>query len=796
MKKRLISLLLAMVMLLAAAVPAMAAITDPNGSGLDVVILIDRSGTMKSTDPSSIALAATKMFADRCNSRDNSVAVVTYGYEILTETDFYDLSSNGKVDQLRTEVDKCTIQDGSEDTNTGMALEHVYNKIAARRAGFPNHKFAVLVISDGQIDIGDSKAFKADDRYPDKSEATQNMLIQQSQAIGAATAQTCAAENIPIYCLGIYSQQRNILGDDMSSWSGATGGMYRDTDDINEVYNIIREMYLDMTGNPDSIPVTNGMFTIPDNALEANVEIVPSIPVGKMTLTRPDGSQVDLSGNDLNVKIREDSHYTMVKLAKPEPGDWKLTFADGVDHNLTVYVTCNLDLSMLLHVPETEYNCNPVTVKLEATKQKTPYYDPAQPARLTVTHADTGSVIAQTDMAWNPAEGMYEYTFTPTTLGEYRFHAEITTGDMTNVTTNEGAAVLHVIPRPVTKVQDLGDYAFAGRLLHGYVPYDHAADLRGYFSDPDARGIVGYEVELSEHDFITAVVDNATGRLTYTALKATTNPITVTVYAIDSLGERSEPLVGTVTVEDAQRPVTLSSVNPVPAEPIKIKAMLPEKQGKAVLTALSAYFEEPNAIDGEIIIGVTAAEQVGSQLVEVSVINDELVLRGLKAGTTNVVVTATSSDTSHIDFSVTVRVENLMTTILLIVGGILLLLALIALVIWLVVEANKPPFTSMASLTVTLCGDDEFDGTDMLRKYGKRKVKLSEICRKAGLYFGPFGSYLDKITIRPKKNGILVQCAIKNVPQKEFTLRPYDARTIDVDPANDYSIKLEYYEAD
>ena len=159
MKKRLISLLMALIMLLAC-VPAMADNTDPNGTGLDVVILIDRSGTMNSTDPSGIALAATKMFADRCNSRDNSVAVVTYGYEILTETDFYDLSSNGKVDQLRSEVDKCVIQDRSEDTNTGMALEHVYNKIAARRAQFPNHTFAILVISDGKIDIGDSKAFK------------------------------------------------------------------------------------------------------------------------------------------------------------------------------------------------------------------------------------------------------------------------------------------------------------------------------------------------------------------------------------------------------------------------------------------------------------------------------------------------------------------------------------------------------------------------------------------------------------------------------------------------------------
>ena len=81
----------------------------------------------------------------------------------------------------------------------------------------------------------------------------------------------------------------------------------------------------------------------------------------------------------------------------------------------------------------------------------------------------------------------------------------------------------------------------------------------------------------------------------------------------------------------------------------------------------------------------------------------------------------------------------------------------------------------------------------MLRKYQQRKVKLSEICRKSGRTTGQFGSYLDKIVVVPRKNGILVQCNLKNVRQKELTLRPYDSRTIDIDPDNDLSIKLEYY---
>lgn len=797
MKKRLISLLMALIMLLAC-VPAMADNTDPNGTGLDVVILIDRSGSMPKTDPDEIALAATKMFIDRCNAQDNSVAVVTYGYSVLTDTDFYDLSRDGSVDELRGKVEESTIKDTSNDTNTGMALEHVYSKIAARRAAFPNHKFAILVISDGKIDIQKCKEFLNDDRYPDKSDATYKMLIDQSKQIGKNTAQNCANEGVPIYCLGVYNNENqggNILGPDMQEWSNTTGGLYREEDDVGQVYNVIRDMYLHMTGNPSGIPVTNGEFQIPDNALEANVEIVPAVKAGQMTMTRPDGTNVDLSGNDTNVKIREDAQYTMVKLIKPKAGTWKMTFADGVNHNTTVYVTCNLDLNMQLYVPETEYNATPVTIELDATKQKAPYYDPSHLPTLTISQ--NGNVVQQGTMNWNPGTSRYEFTFMPSVVGQYEVRAELETPNMVNVATrtaDDREAVINIIPRLVSKAQDLGDYAFAGRLLHGYTPVDHASDLRGYFSDPDNRGIVGYEVELSEHDFITAVADNASGRLTYTALKPTTNPVVVTVYAIDAMGERSEPLTGSVTVEDSQMPVAVNPAATLPTEPIRIRAILPEKQSNAVLSGLLGCFVEPNAIDGDTILGVTAAELSAEQFVEVSVVNDELVLRGLKAGKTAVEVTASGSDGSVASFTVNVNVENLLTVILLIIGGVLLLLVIIALVIWAVVQANKPAFAPMSSLTVTLCSDMDSEGTDMLRKYNKRKVKLSEICSKAGVFTGNFGATLEHITVRPRKGGIVVQCNIKNVPQKEFTLRPYDARTIDIDPVNDYSIKLEYFD--
>ncbi len=789
MKKILISLILTLALILAAA-PALASsvASSTTDTGLDVVILVDRSGTMSKTDPDSIALAATKMFADRCTAK-NSVAVITYGYDILYESGFYDLSSNGSLDQLRMAVDACTIQDRTEDTNTGLAMRRAYETIEARRAMYPDRHFAVLVLSDGQIDVGDSKSFKA--AYPNADENLKQQLIQESQQMGADAAAQFAADGIPVYCLGIYSESTNILGQDMSQWASLTGGQYEVTNDINEVYNLIRQMYLDMTGNPNFVTVTDGTFDIPDNVLEANIEIVPSIGVELMTLADPAGNQIDLTGGDPAVSVRKDTQYTMVKLALPDPGRWLLTFADGVTHDLTVKVTYNLDLNMLLYVPENVVNGDTVDVVLTATKQNVPYYDAAQPAMLSVTCLTNG-VSNQVPMAWDANALQYTYTFTPTVVGEYRFSAQIQTSDLVNHATE---AVMKTTARPLAKVQDLGDFTFSGRIIGNYPDQVYISDLRNYFSDPDARGIAAYEVTVSEPDYVLASVD-AAGALTYRALKATVSPITVSVIARDTLGEPSEPVVGTVTILDGQKPIAVNTAMTGMLAPIEIKSLLPQKEGVTAVTGLMGYFIEENAVDGEMVLSTSARELDGNNNLRVEVVNDNLVLYGQKAGQTEVIITGLSSDGSAAEFSVYVTVENLLVTILMIAGIVLLLILLAVLVILAVVHANKPAYQSTASLTVTLCGDDEYEGSDMLRKYQKRKVKLSEICRKANMLTGQFGDALDKITLTPKKGGVLVQINLKNIHQKSFTLRPYDSRTIDLDPANDLSIRLEYYEAD
>lgn len=801
MKKRLICLLLALALLLC--VPAALADTVANSAtdtGLDVVIVIDRSGTMLKTDPNSIALAATKMFADRCNSNDNSVAIITYGYNVLYESGFYDLSTSGNVEQLRMAVDACTIQDRNEDTNTGLALQRAYETIDQRRSAHPNHSFAILLLSDGQIDVGDSEAFKnanAKDasgatRSKDELAAIAQQEIANSASVGYAAAGQCAADGIPIYCLGIYSESKNILGTDMQQWATQTGGDYQITSNINDVFAIVRSMYLAMTNNPSPVPVVDGRFTIGDNVLEANIEIVPSIAAAQLVLKNPGGQPVDLTGGDPSVELRQDSQYTMIKLKKPAVGDWMLEFGDGIAHNYDVKVTYNRDLNMMVSLPETVVNGTPVNIELTATKQNDPYYDPNQPALLKVTAPD-GSVTQQV-MTWDPSANRYYYAFTPYVLGEYRFLAEIQTADMINHSTE---ALMKSTSRPLTKVQDLGDCTFSGHVMSMYTPVTWVADLRSCFSDPDARGIAQYEVTLSEPDYILADVD-VNGALTYTALKPTVTPITVTVIARDGLGEPSEPVVGTVTVVDGQLPLEVEPTQVDALTTFEIRALLPQKEGVVALDGLSGYFIEPNAVDGEYVASVSAAEEVapgGTAKLDVQVVNDQLVLTGLSAGTANVVVTGVSSDpnASQASFTLRVTVVNLMTTILMIVGGVLGALLLIVIVIVIVVKINKPAFKSGSSLTVTLYDGDEHEGSDMLRKYQKRKVKLSEICRKSGMTTGQFGSYLDKIVVVPRKNGILVQCNLKNVRQKELTLRPYDSRTIDIDPDNDLSIKLEYY---
>lgn len=309
MKKILCTLLALMLMLSTAAMAALPApgaatvVNSQSDTGIDIVVLIDRSGTMDNNDPTNIALAATKALAsvsavDSAGQQGGvNMAVIAYGYGVVSTTQnmpgavegFVDVSDDAQLQRLEEMVDQNEKVGGWEDTNTGMALEEAYRLIEARRVNHPMHTFAVVLLSDGKVDVGDSDGFFAahpelssDERKKDRDNRSAEWTAVNQQETAASvqagddTANQMAAAGVPLYGIGIYSGSADDLGTDMENWALTTGGEFRVTNNINEVYDLMNDIYTKINQHAQIQPLTirsgqPGYFDVEVGVVQVNI---------------------------------------------------------------------------------------------------------------------------------------------------------------------------------------------------------------------------------------------------------------------------------------------------------------------------------------------------------------------------------------------------------------------------------------------------------------------------------------------------------------------------------------------
>ena len=824
MKKTLLSLLCALALLISIVPAALAAgpsvATASTDTGLDIVVLIDRSGTMPNTDPNEIALAATNMLIDRCDATSTSIAVIGYGYDTsLLDTGFVDLRDVNAMNALKGQVRACAAPK-NEDTNTGGALKRAKQLIDQRKATHPNHSFAILVISDGKIEFGTSDGFK--NRSDRKKSAKEMTAESQQDALDVANA--CSTEGIKISCLGIYPDERHKdkLGTDMETWTKITGGKYVTTMDVGSTLGIVRDLYIDFTGEENATATigANGEFHIEAGASEANIEIRPGTPATNIKIEQKDenGNWFELVIDPINV--RYDTAYTIVKMIRPAEGDYRITLRDGTQGQYNFDITYNRDLTMLLQGPRSAVRSRQETsaIVLVVTRKGMVYYDPAgsQPV-LKIT--DASGRQQSVNMTWDPGQMEYTCTFTPDHSGSYTMRAELTLDGLDNasntVSINAGSAVI----TPVS----IGTIPFSGHAITkydashtpsaGYTP--EVLNLKDYFSDPDGVGISGFEWEYdddAQKQYVQIDPDPAAGTLTLTPLQATANAVGFKVRAVGVDGSRSDYATGSVTVVDEQADVMLNTTNPdyvaltTEDAGYEIKSLLPEKddQGHEVIANLKGCFTEPNfRNDGEAfdvtVTEVTAALEYGDVApeprIEYRQEGDRLVVRGLKEGDTQLTVTATSYDGSTASFTFNVHVVNMLKQILLIAGAVLLGIILLTVLIIVIVQNNKPRFKKNAVLGVRLLNDgDEEEGSCILLKYGKGPARMTDLCVKCGISTSGIRKLLDGIRVFPRKSSSIelrYRVKGKNVTS---VISHNDSKDIQLDEDGDRMLTLTYIE--
>ncbi|RAW15845.1 VWA domain-containing protein [Paenibacillus taichungensis] len=309
-----------------------AAAAQAQTSGIDAVLVADVSNSMNTSDRDKISNEAMKMFIDMLPVQGDKVGIVAYTDQVEREKALLEIQSDADKSSLKDFIDQLG-RGPYTDISVGVAeAVNVLNHGADK-----SHSPMIVLLADGNNDFNKTKG-----RTQSQSDADLAKAVKEAQDQG-----------IPVYTIGLNADGK-LNKDALADLAQQTGGKSFITDTPDDLPQILSEIFADhaklnvvklpsITGNGSYQEVT---VNVPnDSVLEANISIMSSKQV-QIELTDPSGKAVDLNSDA--AKLSTSKSYSLVKLLKPQEGDWKLRVKGAPKDSIDINLLFNYDLQLVV----------------------------------------------------------------------------------------------------------------------------------------------------------------------------------------------------------------------------------------------------------------------------------------------------------------------------------------------------------------------------------------------------------------------------------------------------------------
>lgn len=296
-------------------------------NGLDVVFVMDYSGSMKSNDPEHIAKAMVKAFIDTVHSADIRIGFVSYNDRLLSTTSPVPVSTMEQRERLKLLIDA---SDYSGNTDIGLGLRNAKELIEQDT----RRKKAIVLISDGESDLKGSMTGR---------------VLENSEMDMAYVVEQCANQDIPIYTIAFGAYDGNAQGlAELSEQTGARSYA------VESPENLIDILYGIFTTNMDySIQeITAGVYAqgVQNIRIKLEEEYLDELDVLVIS-PQPIGNTEVLYGNQQieSVNLR---NYAVAKITEIDGGIKELTIrleTQGTQE-LKIYLISYRNLTPVLEV--------------------------------------------------------------------------------------------------------------------------------------------------------------------------------------------------------------------------------------------------------------------------------------------------------------------------------------------------------------------------------------------------------------------------------------------------------------
>lgn len=264
----------------------------PEKEPLDIVFVIDCSGSMKTNDPSKTGLNMVQAFVDTVQAENIRIGYVAYNDSILSFSAPESIALAETRESLKEEIGAITY---SGDTDIGLGVSYAYELLSKEKSASQ----MIVLISDGETDLP-----KGTERTEEQSNQELEQCVRQ-----------CKAENIQIYTVafGQYDGSEAVL-EEIAAKTGAESYSAQGPENLIEVlYGIFQDNLIYRIQQFSSGTYAGGSQEIrcvldAPYLDEINILLLSSEPVGE-TVVQCGEKEIPLTGL---------SHYAVGKIENVE----------------------------------------------------------------------------------------------------------------------------------------------------------------------------------------------------------------------------------------------------------------------------------------------------------------------------------------------------------------------------------------------------------------------------------------------------------------------------------------------
>lgn len=294
---------------------------------LDVVLVMDSSGSMKKTDPDELRKPAAKLFVSLLGEGDRAsiVSFSDQGYPVAFLTP---VKGDANQKKLFESIDR--ISNKGISTNLYGAIEAAYQVL--EKSPRPDHQRVIILMSDGKMDLGNA----------DETNKLEQQLLME-------TLPMLKEQGIEVHTIAFTPQSDQTL---LKKIAEATGGKFNISLTDKELHAVYTAIF-EQNKSPNMLPFEGEKFNI-DSAIK-EITVVGSKDSAEVVLSliTPGGRMMTAEAKDNNTKWFVSQQFDLITITNPQPGEWKIKASSGQNK---AYVITDLKQELVVEPDSPQIN--------------------------------------------------------------------------------------------------------------------------------------------------------------------------------------------------------------------------------------------------------------------------------------------------------------------------------------------------------------------------------------------------------------------------------------------------------